>query len=87
MSNTIQDCGRRTARSLAVLLICGYQAVIRPFLVGSCKYYPTCSNYAAEAMQTHGLIRGGRLALSRLLRCHPFAHGGFDPVPTCRHES
>ena len=51
---------------------------------GGCKYLPTCSEYAAIAVATHGPLRGGALAAWRLLRCHPFAHGGFDPVPAAR---
>ena len=71
----------RVGRSGAVLLIRGYQACIRPHLIGQCKYCPTCSEYGIEAIRTHGLLRGGWLTLRRLLRCHPFAQGGIDPVP------
>jgi uncharacterized protein len=49
--------------------------------VGGCKFQPTCSEYAAEAIAVHGSMRGGTLAAGRLLRCHPFSPGGFDPVP------
>jgi uncharacterized protein len=51
---------------------------------GGCKYLPTCSEYAAMAIATHGPVRGTALAAWRLLRCHPFARGGFDPVPPAR---
>jgi uncharacterized protein len=51
---------------------------------GGCKYLPTCSEYAAMAIATHGPVRGTALAAWRLLRCHPFARGGFDPVPPVR---
>lgn len=66
---------------LAVALIAAYQALLRPFLLGACKYCPSCSEYAAEALRTHGLLRGGKIALGRLARCHPFGPGGYDPVP------
>ncbi|MCK4660252.1 MAG: membrane protein insertion efficiency factor YidD [Phycisphaerae bacterium] len=75
---------RRLARLLAwgaVLVIRGYQVGIRPLLIGSCKFCPSCSEYAITALQRHGLLRGGSLAIRRLLRCHPFGPGGIDPVP------
>lgn len=71
----------RTARLVVICAIHIYQGMIRPFLIGSCKFHPTCSNYAAQAVQAHGVVRGGWLALRRLLRCHPFGPGGPDPVP------
>lgn len=58
-----------------------YQAVFAPAMPVGCKFYPSCSRYAAEAIERHGAIRGARLALSRLWRCRPFTQGGFDPVP------
>ncbi|NLH47935.1 MAG: membrane protein insertion efficiency factor YidD [Myxococcales bacterium] len=61
-----------------------YQRAISPYLGNNCRYRPTCSQYALEALQIHGLIRGWGLALWRLLRCHPFARGGDDPVPPAR---
>ena len=66
---------------LLIALIRGYQAMIRPLLIGSCKFYPTCSEYAIEALQLHGLWRGSWLAVRRICRCHPFTPGGIDPVP------
>ena len=57
-----------------------YQRVISPALPRRCKYEPTCSAYAAEALRTYGPARGSVLAAWRLLRCNPFSHGGFDPV-------
>lgn len=66
---------------LVLALIRGYQIVVRPLLTGSCRYLPTCSAYAAEAVATHGALRGGWLALKRVLRCHPFGGSGLDPVP------
>ena len=65
----------------AVLLIQAYRLALRPLLVGSCKFHPTCSDYALQALRTHGPRQGGLLAVRRLLRCHPFAPGGLDPVP------
>jgi len=58
-----------------------YQRVISPMLPHACRFVPTCSQYAIEAVERHGVVRGGLLATARLLRCHPFARAGFDPVP------
>jgi len=63
-------------------MIRGYQLYISPFLAPSCRFYPTCSQYAIEALSRHGVARGLYLAIRRLLRCHPFNPGGFDPVET-----
>ena len=65
----------------AVLLISCYQCALRPFLIGSCKFVPTCSEYTAQAIQRYGLLRGIGLGVCRLARCHPFRPGGVDPVP------
>jgi uncharacterized protein len=78
---------RSAPSRVAILLISGYQALIRPFLLGGCKHFPTCSEYAKTAFQTHGLFRGASLTARRLLRCHPFAHGGFDPVPAASERT
>ncbi|MEW6572308.1 MAG: membrane protein insertion efficiency factor YidD [Bacillota bacterium] len=64
---------------LAVLRV--YQAVISPLLPPRCRFYPTCSQYAFEAVQRYGVMRGGLMAVSRVMRCHPFSSGGYDPVP------
>jgi putative membrane protein insertion efficiency factor len=61
-----------------------YQRVVSPALPRRCKYEPTCSAYAAEALRTHGPLRGMLLAAWRLLRCNPFSHGGYDPVSAQR---
>lgn len=58
-----------------------YQLTLSPLIGRQCRFYPTCSHYAAEAIATHGLLRGSRLALTRLGRCHPFHPGGVDLVP------
>jgi uncharacterized protein len=58
-----------------------YKIFFSPFLGGACKFYPSCSNYAQEAIELHGARRGSWLALKRLGRCRPFTKGGFDPVP------
>ena len=59
----------------------GYKRVISPLLPPACRFHPTCSVYAAEAFERHGLVHGARLAAWRLLRCQPWSAGGFDPVP------
>jgi putative membrane protein insertion efficiency factor len=58
-----------------------YQRGISRFLPAFCRFHPTCSSYAVEALERHGFFRGVSLAVSRILRCHPFHAGGFDPVP------
>lgn len=64
-----------------LLLIRSYKRFISPVLPPSCRFYPSCSDYAYEAIDKHGLIKGGRLAIWRVLRCNPFCKGGIDPVP------
>ncbi|MDH5233982.1 MAG: membrane protein insertion efficiency factor YidD [Gemmatimonadota bacterium] len=68
-------------RYLLVLFVRAYQAVLSPILPAACRYHPTCSNYAIEALEVHGARRGSWLAIKRIARCHPFRAGGFDPVP------
>ena len=58
-----------------------YQLILSPWLGNQCRFYPTCSHYAAEAIETHGAWRGSMLAIRRLSRCHPWHAGGPDPVP------
>jgi putative membrane protein insertion efficiency factor len=62
-------------------LIRAYQYLLSPWIGGSCRYWPTCSEYAREAIETHGAVRGVLLAAARLARCHPYGRGGVDPVP------
>jgi len=66
---------------LLIGAIRGYQYLISPLLGSHCRFYPTCSNYAVEAIERHGPLRGLWLALRRILRCHPYCEGGVDPVP------
>jgi putative membrane protein insertion efficiency factor len=73
--------GGVTVSRILVLLIRAYQTVIGPHLPSACRYYPSCSAYAIEALERHGSIRGSWLAVRRIARCHPFRPGGFDPVP------
>lgn len=68
-------------RKLLILFIRGYQYLISPLLGPHCRFYPTCSCYAHTALERHGVIRGGWLALRRLSKCHPWHPGGEDPVP------
>jgi putative membrane protein insertion efficiency factor len=66
---------------LVVLPIRGYQKFISPFFGPTCRYYPSCSQYGVQAVTTHGAFKGILLAAGRILRCHPWAAGGVDPVP------
>jgi putative membrane protein insertion efficiency factor len=59
-----------------------YKRVVSPLLPQACRFHPTCSEYAAQAVEIHGAIKGSALAAQRLMRCHPWNAGGFDPVPT-----
>jgi putative membrane protein insertion efficiency factor len=68
------------ARSAVMLLLQGYKRLVSPWLPPSCRYVPTCSEYAMEAVERYGAWRGGWMAVTRLLRCHPLAKGGYDPV-------
>jgi putative membrane protein insertion efficiency factor len=68
-------------KTICLFLVRTYQVLLGPFLGGACRFYPSCSHYACEAIQLHGARRGSWLALRRLLRCHPFSPGGVDLVP------
>jgi putative membrane protein insertion efficiency factor len=69
---------------IGLLVIRAYQLLVSPFVGGACRFVPSCSAYAAEAIERHGLWRGARLAAARVARCHPFARAGIDPVPPAR---
>lgn len=68
-------------RRLLVLGVRAYQVALGPLLPAACRYYPSCSAYMIEALERHGAMRGGLMGIRRILRCHPFHAGGFDPVP------
>ncbi|MCW9036931.1 membrane protein insertion efficiency factor YidD [Altibacter sp.] len=70
-----------------ILLIRWYQFFISPLLPSSCRYTPTCSHYSIEALQKHGLIRGGWLSAKRIASCHPWGGSGYDPVPPSEKEN
>jgi putative membrane protein insertion efficiency factor len=74
----------RTLRTVVTIPILAYQRLISPLLGPRCKYYPSCSQYAAEAIQRYGILRGLVLAAWRVLRCNPWSHGGLDPVDAQR---
>ena len=69
------------AARLLIVPVTGYRRLISPLLPPVCRFYPSCSEYALEALRTHGAVRGLWLAVRRLARCHPFNAGGYDPVP------
>ncbi len=66
---------------LLILFVRAYQVALSPLLPAACRYYPTCSHYAIEALEKYGALRGGWMAIKRIGRCHPFRPGGYDPVP------
>ena len=66
---------------LLIALIRGYKMLVSPLLPPACRFHPTCSVYAMEAIERFGVWRGGKLAIGRILRCHPLHPGGYDPVP------
>jgi len=71
---------REIMKTFGLWLLRGYKRWISPAFPPSCRYVPTCSEYAMEAVERYGVVRGGAMAAWRLLRCHPFATGGLDPV-------
>jgi uncharacterized protein len=77
----------RFPSSLLLAMLRAYKYAISPTLLPACRYVPTCSEYAADAVERHGVLRGTLMGLWRLLRCHPFARGGFDPVPHSANSS
>ena len=82
-STAQREPGQRpsAAARLLMLLLTGYRRFVSPLLAPRCRFYPSCSAYALEAVQVHGALRGSWLAARRLSRCHPFHAGGLDPVP------
>ncbi|KAF6649053.1 membrane protein insertion efficiency factor YidD, partial [Lactococcus sp. EKM101L] len=66
-------------KQILLLIIRGYQKFISPMFPPSCRYYPTCSNYSLQAIKRFGAIKGGLMGVARILRCHPFVRGGYDP--------
>ncbi|CAC5340560.1 hypothetical protein PA905_31010 [Planktothrix agardhii CCAP 1459/11A] len=68
-------------KTLLITLIKGYRLLISPLFPPACRFHPTCSQYAIEALETFGIIQGSWLALKRILRCHPYHPGGYDPIP------
>jgi putative membrane protein insertion efficiency factor len=98
MTPTVE--GRKLMRTLpqraVLLLLRGYKWAISPIFPPACRYVPTCSEYAMEAVERYGALRGSLMAALRLLRCHPFVKGGYDPVEkhdrrssahACHHET
>ena len=77
----------RLPRRLVVLLLRAYRVVVSPLYGPTCRFYPSCSEYALVAVERHGVVRGGWLAVRRLLRCHPWNPGGVDPVPSLERSS
>jgi putative membrane protein insertion efficiency factor len=85
---------RQFAKLVVLQLVRAYKWAISPMFPPACRFVPTCSEYAMEAVDRYGALRGGAMTFLRLLRCHPFAHGGYDPVvkqpacaPAVSHES
>lgn len=67
-------------RKIILILIKVYQKAISPLFPSSCRFYPTCSEYSYDSIKKHGIIKGGYYSIVRILKCHPYHHGGFDPV-------
>lgn len=78
---TTEPRTRRWTAVPFVALVRAYQKLVSPVLGKNCRYSPTCSAYAVEALQTHGIVKGGWLSLRRIGRCQPLFEGGYDPVP------
>lgn len=77
MLTALQDLPRR----LLIAAVLAYRFALKPWLGNACRFEPTCSAYALEALQQHGAVAGALLGAARVLRCHPWCHGGHDPVP------
>jgi uncharacterized protein len=74
-------------KKILIFLIRIYQWTLSPYLGSCCRFYPTCSNYALEAIKEFGALKGSFLALKRVLKCHPFHPGGYDPIPKKRKKT
>lgn len=74
-------------KKILMIIIKIYQRTISPLTPPSCRFYPTCSHYGLEALETHGALKGSWLAIRRISKCHPFHEGGFDPVPEKKTEN
>jgi len=72
---------KQVPKTIALQLLRGYKFAISPWFGASCRYRPTCSEYAMQGIEVHGVLRGSWMTIGRLLRCHPFAAAGYDPVP------
>ena len=75
------------SKKVLTILIRGYRLYLSPLFPPSCRFQPTCSEYALEAIERFGAIKGSQLAIKRILRCHPFHPGGYDPVDECHNHS
>ena len=78
---------RGLLKKIIILLIRGYQIFISPIMPGKCRFYPTCSTYFVQAVEKYGPFTGSLLGIKRLLKCHPFHEGGYDPLKSCGEKS
>ena len=81
-SNDVFAASEPIGVRVALALLRGYKFLVSPYFHGSCRFLPSCADYAAEAIRRHGLVAGGWLAAKRLIRCHPLCAAGHDPVPS-----
>jgi uncharacterized protein len=86
-TDTVQPARVSWGQRGALALIRAYKVLLSPLFAGSCRFLPSCSDYAAEAVRTHGVIRGTGLAAARLAKCHPLGGAGLDPVPARRRRA
>ena len=73
-------------KKLFLLLIKGYQLLLSPVLGNNCRFYPSCSEYSQQAIEQYGATKGGYLSLRRIVKCHPYHEGGYDPVPPDKYK-
>jgi uncharacterized protein len=85
VKTSVADSMGNFAQHVVLQLLRAYKCAISPLLPPSCRYVPTCSEYAMEAVDRFGVLRGGWMSFTRLLRCHPFVRGGYDPVVKEKH--